>query len=152
MIYPDGFSEWSETYKTPLENYNHYSQLLANNSICPATPGWEKKREYYKNILVHEQNKISDLENRIKKLENVDNKEYTMSQDYENIKDDHVNAVRMYKMLKELKGSADLSAFINSSTTMEDFDLLVTSMLERLKTKIGELTVELSYWEPKDEV
>lgn len=71
--------------------------------------------------------------------------------DYENIKDDHTNAIRMYKMLKELKDSADLKAFVNSSTTMEAFNHNVLTMLLKLESKIGELAVELSYWDGKHE-
>lgn len=58
-----------EQYRTPLENYNHYCQCLANNSYCDETPKWEEKRDFYRKIIVRDRNTIEDLKNRVEILE-----------------------------------------------------------------------------------
>lgn len=63
----------------------------------------------------------------------------------ENLQDDLNEAIRLCKMLQELKSSADLEAFIDNKEVYNSFIVNNLAVTKILKTKIGELSVELSY-------
>lgn len=71
--------------------------------------------------------------------------------DYENIKDDYTEALRLYKMIDEVRKSVDLGAFLNDNVLEEELEGVSSLVLDKLINKIGHLALELSYWNGEKE-